>query len=349
MKVREEVSQVSQKQVSPQSPTGRKNIGIGLGKNLVSLTSLTRAQKYVLKIPPAISGQHGHDQTFAVAATLLHGFALNEDETWHVLCEYNERCSPPWSESDLRHKLTDAGRLTRHSKPRGHLLGKSPVHPRSAKAPPRILGRIVLPDTPPPPPPLKLDALRQSQIEKAQPLASVATSCGCQQVTAPAHAAKDWSQVRRVIIDETSTKESHNCATKFMDADTKRLIFTVEGRGQDALAAFAREMPRHGAIPSQITEIIMDMSRAFEAGAHPHFPQARQLFDHFNTSKQPCNGRSELPDAQGSIPVGLKTVRGPGSSQPKVPTVPIEKKVQHAKAPRAIGEEDLANFIPLPK
>jgi|GEM_PF-6170079 len=161
MKAHEEVSQVSQKQVFPQSPPGRKNIGKGLGKNLISLTSLTRAQKYVWKMPPAVSGQHGHDQTFAVAVTLLHGFALSEPEAWHVLCEYNERCSPPWSESDLRHKLTDAGRLNRHSKPRGHLLGKSPVHTRPTKAPPRILGRIVLPDTPLPAAPRQLKKVEE--------------------------------------------------------------------------------------------------------------------------------------------------------------------------------------------
>ena len=100
-----------------------------------------------------------------------------------------------------------------------------------------------------------------------------------------AHAAKDWSAVSRVMIDETSTKKGHNYATNFMDADTKHLLFTVEGKDQDAVEAFARGMPLHGATPANITEIIMDMSRAFQAGAQRHFPQARLVFDHFHIMK----------------------------------------------------------------
>lgn len=44
-------------------------------------------------------------------------------EAWPILWEYNSRCVPPWSESELRHKLTSAQNLRRHSKPRGYLCG----------------------------------------------------------------------------------------------------------------------------------------------------------------------------------------------------------------------------------
>jgi hypothetical protein len=84
---------------------------------------LDRAARYVEKMPAAESGNHGHDATFAVAVTLVHGFALPEATAWPILCEFNKRCLPPWSERELRHKLEDANKLTRHSKPRGHLLG----------------------------------------------------------------------------------------------------------------------------------------------------------------------------------------------------------------------------------
>ena len=82
-----------------------------------------RARKYVEKMPPAISGRGGHDALFAVASTLIHGFDLSEPEAWPILLEYNSRCVPPWSESELRHKLTSAQNLSRHSKPRGYLRG----------------------------------------------------------------------------------------------------------------------------------------------------------------------------------------------------------------------------------
>ena len=82
-----------------------------------------RARAYVEKMPAAISGQRGHAATFAVAVALTYGFNLPESDTWPILCDFNARCEPPWSEAELRHKLTSAGKLSRHPKPRGHLRG----------------------------------------------------------------------------------------------------------------------------------------------------------------------------------------------------------------------------------
>ena len=112
-----------------------------------------RARQYVSKIPSAVSGQHGHDQTFSVAVSLLHGFALPEAEAWPILMDYGARCRPVWSVSDLRHKLADAGKLTRHPKPRGHLLGShgSIVVKSRSFFPPESLGRITLPEVLPAP------------------------------------------------------------------------------------------------------------------------------------------------------------------------------------------------------
>jgi hypothetical protein len=92
------------------------------------MTLFDRARGYVAAMPEAISGQGGHQATFAVAVALIHGFALSDDQAWSILCEYNSRCSPPWRESELRHKLEDAGKLTRHPQPRGHLSGITHRH-----------------------------------------------------------------------------------------------------------------------------------------------------------------------------------------------------------------------------
>jgi putative DNA primase/helicase len=69
---------------------------------------LERASKYVAKIPPAVSGQRGHDQTFAAACSLVQGFALSVDEALPILTNYSQRCVPPWTEEELLHKLHDA-------------------------------------------------------------------------------------------------------------------------------------------------------------------------------------------------------------------------------------------------
>ncbi len=95
------------------------------------LDLIERARRYLAKMPPAISGQHGHDQTFAVACTLVQGFGLSVAEAAPLFAEYNARCSPPWSEHDLAHKLTDADRASPPSEGRGHLARSTgPASPR---------------------------------------------------------------------------------------------------------------------------------------------------------------------------------------------------------------------------
>ena len=92
---------------------------------------IERARRYLAKMPPAITGQHGHDQTFAVACTLVQGFGLSVAEAAPLFAEYNARCSPPWSEHDLAHKLADADRAAPPAEGRGHLArGTGPASPR---------------------------------------------------------------------------------------------------------------------------------------------------------------------------------------------------------------------------
>lgn len=95
------------------------------------LDVIERARRYLAKMPPAITGQHGHDQTFAVACTLVQGFGLSVDAAAPLFAEYNARCSPPWSEHDLAHKLADADRAAPPAEGRGHLArGTGPASPR---------------------------------------------------------------------------------------------------------------------------------------------------------------------------------------------------------------------------
>jgi hypothetical protein len=105
-----------------------------------------RARRYVERMPAAIAGSGGHQATFAVAVALLHGFALTENEAWGILCDYNLRCDPPWSERELEHKLESACNLTRHPKPRGYLWSKEAIGGASKmETPPKCLGLITIP------------------------------------------------------------------------------------------------------------------------------------------------------------------------------------------------------------
>jgi AAA domain len=91
-----------------------------------------RAKAYLLKVPPAISGQGGHSQCFTVAFALIEGFALSVEDSLAVIQAWNETCKPPWSEKELRHKLEDALKKCDPAK-RGHLLHTE--RPPAAPAP----------------------------------------------------------------------------------------------------------------------------------------------------------------------------------------------------------------------
>lgn len=70
---------------------------------------IARARAYLETCDPAISGQHGHGQTYKVVCHLVELFGNLPDETLlDLLQDWNERCLPPWSDRELTHKLTDA-------------------------------------------------------------------------------------------------------------------------------------------------------------------------------------------------------------------------------------------------
>jgi P4 family phage/plasmid primase-like protien len=78
-----------------------------------------RFQRYAEKVAPAVAGQGGHDATFRFCRLALVDFALDSASAWPVLVEWNQRCQPPWDESELRRKLDQADAAT---EPRGGKL-----------------------------------------------------------------------------------------------------------------------------------------------------------------------------------------------------------------------------------
>lgn len=91
-------------------------------------TRVARARKYVAKIPGAISGQSGHSATFSVAVSLVRGFALPCEAALDIITnDFNPRCQPSWSSSELHHKISSAAKA---SAPRGYLLKNLTSAPR---------------------------------------------------------------------------------------------------------------------------------------------------------------------------------------------------------------------------
>lgn len=66
-----------------------------------------RCRKYIAKIPDAVSGDDGHGKTLRAACDIAR-FGIDGGEAMNLLREFNAaKCSPPWSDRELEHKLRD--------------------------------------------------------------------------------------------------------------------------------------------------------------------------------------------------------------------------------------------------
>lgn len=100
-----------------------------------------------------------------------------------------------------------------------------------------------------------------------------------------ARANEDFSEVRRVGIDETSSKKGHNYVTLCFDLDRKKLLFGTEGRDHETIEKFVTDLEAHGGKAENITDAAIDMSKAFIKGVAKQFPYAVVTFDPFHVVK----------------------------------------------------------------
>lgn len=88
-------------------PANRNGNGRAHGQTRSELVE--RCWKYVVKMPDAISGQGGHNATFAAACECFK-FGLTDGEAIEVMRRFNETKTggEPWGDRDLQHKINDA-------------------------------------------------------------------------------------------------------------------------------------------------------------------------------------------------------------------------------------------------
>ena len=100
--------------------TSRQPVVHARETDAIDLSVIERASRYLASVPPAIAGQHGDVHTFRVCCRLTRGFALDDEQALAILSEWNARCQPPWTTSELLDKLRRAARYGRE--PVGGLL-----------------------------------------------------------------------------------------------------------------------------------------------------------------------------------------------------------------------------------
>lgn len=78
--------------------------------------AIERARRYLMAIPGAVSGHAGHTHTFLVAQKLVRGWGLDTIAALELMREWNTKCDPRWSESELRRKINQAAKYGTYSK-----------------------------------------------------------------------------------------------------------------------------------------------------------------------------------------------------------------------------------------
>jgi len=124
-----------------------------------------------------------------------------------------------------------------------------------------------------------------------------------------ARAQADYSDVRRVGIDETASRRGQRYITLFHDFGQGRVLFACDGRDQQTVARFAEDLRAHGGEPEQVDAVCMDMSKAYIAGVGKHLPAAAITFDAFHVVQLANQAVDEVRRAESKHQPALKHSR----------------------------------------
>jgi transposase len=141
---------------------------------------------------------------------------------------------------------------------------------------------------------LMFEAFAMALIEREMPVNRVAEILGVnpQRVwtvfnhwVRKARQSDDPSTITRLGVDETSAKKGHAYVTLGVDMDASRVIHVCEGKGKATLRSIQQHLESKGVSAEQITQLSMDLSPSFIAGAAASFPSAAITFDRFHVVK----------------------------------------------------------------
>lgn len=95
----------------------------------------------------------------------------------------------------------------------------------------------------------------------------------------------DYSEVKKVGVDETSKKKGHNYVSVFVDLDERKTLYVTEGKDASTITEFRQDLEKHGGKSENIDHLSMDMSPSFIKGAKEEFPEAEVTFDRYHVIK----------------------------------------------------------------
>ena len=95
----------------------------------------------------------------------------------------------------------------------------------------------------------------------------------------------DYSDVKKVGVDETSSKRGHNYVSLFVDLEKQKIIFATEGKDSATVELFKDDLSKHHGDPEAIVDVSCDMSPAFIKGVEENLINAAITFDKFHVLK----------------------------------------------------------------
>jgi len=95
----------------------------------------------------------------------------------------------------------------------------------------------------------------------------------------------DYASLEVVGIDETSSRKHHNYITLFVDLKVKKVIFITEGKSNQTVKDFVKDIEAHNGKATNIKHACCDMSPAFIKGVLENLPLAEITFDKFHIVK----------------------------------------------------------------
>lgn len=131
----------------------------------------------------------------------------------------------------------------------------------------------------------------------------------CNRYVALAVAEADYSDVKKLAIDETSKARGHEYVTITADAERRAVICVTDGKGAQAVAAMAADFRAHGGDPEAVASTSIDMSPAFIKGVTDHFPNAEITFDKFHVIKHASDAVSDTRRDEQKTDPSLKGMR----------------------------------------
>ncbi|MBN1971094.1 MAG: ISL3 family transposase [Candidatus Delongbacteria bacterium] len=95
----------------------------------------------------------------------------------------------------------------------------------------------------------------------------------------------DYSAVKEVGVDETAARRGHDYVTLFVDLQEKKTIFVTEGKSNETIVEFVKDLGDHNRAAENIESVSCDMSPAFIKGIKENLSDAEIVFDKFHIIK----------------------------------------------------------------